>query len=171
MFKDSIFSSLLVGLWLLMSLSSSVTSATTQESKSSTRQVECGTSWSTIDTYKNPLYVSCGDEKGINTCDDTTCHMGGPKGNADSNPMNHELFFDQCAKIDHQGKELTKPIYRIFPRTYKVSERDNIMVAYGFAPSESSYAPSFFKCRYDQASGLNVRRVWCDSCFPKQAHQ
>ncbi|KAA1098327.1 hypothetical protein PGT21_033546 [Puccinia graminis f. sp. tritici] len=71
--------------------------------------------------------------------------------------VNHELFFDQCAKIDHQGKELTKPIYRIFPRTYKVSERDNIM-AYGFAPSESSYAPSFFKCRYDQASGLNVRR-------------
>jgi hypothetical protein len=62
MFNHPLFSSwLVVGFWVLMSLSSTVTSATI-EPTAMKRSIECNRRWSTEDYYKNPDYV-CAPEK------------------------------------------------------------------------------------------------------------
>ncbi|OAV96956.1 hypothetical protein PTTG_26199 [Puccinia triticina 1-1 BBBD Race 1] len=178
MFKNSLFSSLMVA---LISLSLTVLSATVEKSPSAKHQVECTRRWSTVDSFKNQYLVACDDENS-NTCDARTCHMGGSTGTADSNRVSMELFFDQCAKIDRDGKELTGPDYRIFPRAYEVSRRNKSIIgrswassaryiigltssltcvnllAFGFAQSEPIEKDTFFKCAWNQASALNLRR-------------
>ncbi|PLW10198.1 hypothetical protein PCANC_08086 [Puccinia coronata f. sp. avenae] len=165
MFNHPLFSSwLVVGFWVLMSLSSTVTSATI-EPTAMKRSIECNRRWSTEDYYKNPDYVSCDDEN-ENVCNARYCHMGGPVGDPDINPVNKGLFLVKCAKIDHKGNVLTPHKYRIFPRTYAVSTQGYILT-HGFAPFEKVYQMTMFNCTWNQAANLNTHRVWCNSCFPK----
>ncbi|KAH9472663.1 hypothetical protein MJO28_001467 [Puccinia striiformis f. sp. tritici] len=166
MFKNSLSSSMMVGIRLLISLSSTVSSATVEASASAKHQVECHRRWSTEDPYKDEDSVTCEGDK-VNVCNARTCHMGGPTGTADTHPVGKDLFFDKCAKIDNQGKELTDAIYQIFPRTYKFSNRSNIIIARGFAPSEATYQPATFKCTFDRATNFNTRTVWCDAPVAK----
>ncbi|KAI9620577.1 hypothetical protein KEM48_008114 [Puccinia striiformis f. sp. tritici PST-130] len=145
MFKNSLSSSMMVGIRLLISLSSTVSSATVEASASAKHQVECHRRWSTEDPYKDEDSVTCEGDK-VNVCNARTCHMGGPTGTADTHPVGKDLFFD---------------------KTYKFSNRSNIIIARGFAPSEATYQPATFKCTFDRATNFNTRTVWCDAPVAK----
>lgn len=89
---------------------------------------ECRKRWSTREDFGNQYYgnqydvVCVGVEGKSSVCDARTCHMGGKAGNPIDNPYNKQLFFDKCAKINHEGKEISKPIFRIFPRSFTANE-------------------------------------------------
>ncbi|OAV93415.1 hypothetical protein PTTG_27340 [Puccinia triticina 1-1 BBBD Race 1] len=160
MLKNSLFSSLMVG---LVCMSLTVLSATVEKPSSAKYQVECTQRWSTLDDYKDQYAVSC-DNHNSNTCDDRTCHMGGPSGTVDANPIGMQLFLDQCAKSDDQGKKLSDRNYRIFSRAYQINHSTKSILAFGFAQNDKTSKDRFFNCTLDQAAGINTRRVWCDSC-------
>ncbi|KNZ57855.1 hypothetical protein VP01_2056g4 [Puccinia sorghi] len=118
--------------------------------------VQCGRRWSTEDVYKNPYFVSCDDGKHDYTCDARACHME-EKGDPDLNPVGKGLFLDKCAKIDQDGKVVSRASYRIFPRTYQVDGAGDI-IAHGFAPTNQLPDDvSRFKCPRD--AKINSRRV------------